>query len=458
MRLTLDGVAKSFGAETVLEQVTVTLGTQSRAGVVGPNGAGKSTLLRLIAGLEQPDAGRVELAPTTLTVGYRPQEADIGPDESLLGYFGRSTGVSAAERELAREARRLATEPAAADAYASALNRFLALGGGDLEHRAAAACSELRLPLELQRTGRTLSGGQAARAGLAAVLLPRFDMLLLDEPTNDLDFDGLETLERFVDGFGGGLVVVSHDRAFLDRTVTRILEIDPWTHRVNDFAGGWNDYERRRELERKAQFEAFDRAAERRREIDALLGARRSQARAGARLGKRTGGADRRATRALSGKVRQARRALERVDQVEKPYEPWELRLTLEARQRPGDLVLRLEGAVATRGRFRLGPVDVDLAPGERMSVTGPNGSGKSTLLALMLGELPLVGGRRLLGSRTQLAAMGQARLAYGGAETLLAAYSRRAGAKPTEARTLLAKFGLGADDVDRACRSLSPG
>ena len=182
-------------------------------------------------------------------------------------------------------------------------------------------------------------------------------MLLLDEPTNDLDFDGLDRLERFLDGFAGGLAVVSHDRVFLDRTVTRIAEIDPWTGRVQEYAGGWSEFAAARELARQRQYAAFADAQERRREVEALLHARRNQARAGGMfLAHATGGSDRRGTKALSGKVRQAERALERIEHVEKPYEPWQLQLSLAAAQRPGDRVASLEGAVGERGDVQARP------------------------------------------------------------------------------------------------------
>src|SRR5439155_23242312 len=177
-----------------------------------------SPLLRILAGLELPDRGRVTRTPPTLTVGYLAQEPDIPPRETLLAWLRRRTGVADAEADLERTSTALAAgAPAAAEHYSRALERYLALGGPDLDARAAATCTDLGLPADrLDVPVGALSGGQRARAALAAILLARFDVFLLDEPTNDLDFDGLARLEAFVDGLAGGMAVVSHDRAFLE--------------------------------------------------------------------------------------------------------------------------------------------------------------------------------------------------------------------------------------------------
>jgi ATPase subunit of ABC transporter with duplicated ATPase domains len=457
MRVQLAGVGKSFGAQVVLDDVTVAVGPRSRLGLVGPNGVGKSTLLRIIGGLEQPDAGTVSRAPSSLAAGYLPQEPDTRPGETLLAYLRRRTGVGEAERALQARSGELAVDETAAEAYAAALERFLHLGGGDLEARSRSVCDDLALPVALDRLTGELSGGERARAALAAILLSRFDLFLLDEPTNDLDFDGLDRLERFVAGLDAALVVVSHDREFLDRTVTRIVEIDPRRHGVREWAGGWSAYETARGAARRNAYAEFEQARERRRALEELLAKRRTEARGlGASLGKATGGADRRATHALRTKVRQAQRLLERNELPEKPFEPWELRLALRPATRPGDPVVRLDAAVAVRGSFRIGPVDLDVRPGERIALTGRNGSGKSTLLAMLLGELPLRAGARTVGRRTVIGTIEQARARD--PSPLLDDFRARTGSTLEDARTLLAKFGLGTDHVLRPVDSLSPG
>jgi ATPase subunit of ABC transporter with duplicated ATPase domains len=451
MRLQLVNVVRQHGSHVVLDNVTLQVNPGTRLGLVGSNGSGKSTLLRILAGLEQPDAGTVVREPGTLTAGYLPQEHTFLPGESVQGLIARRSGVAAAERALSDAADALSEGLDGADRYTLALDQFLALGGGDLESRSASVLAELGLAVTLDRPVEQLSGGEAARLALAATLLSRFDVLLLDEPTNDLDFDGLERLERFVVSTDGALVVVSHDRAFLDRTVTRVAEIEPGRGRVREWAGGWTEYAAARDAAREGAYTRFAAAQERRRELDTLLAARRNEARSGGAM------ADRRGTHALMTKVRQAERLLERNELPEKPFEPWQLQLGLRAGTRSGGIVARLTGAIVSRGRFTLGPVDLDLAPGERLAVTGRNGSGKSTLLAVLRGDLGLERGTREVGRTVVIGTIEQDRVEIGD-KVLLDAFTAITGLATVDARTLLAKFGLGADHVGRSWPTLSPG
>ena len=358
MRLQLVDVVRQHGSHVVLDGVSLQVNPGTRLGLVGRNGSGKSTLLRILGGLEQPDSGTIVREPATLTAGYLPQEHGFPPGESVGALLARRTGVAAQTRSSPARPRSSPPGVDAGERYSAALDRFLALGGGDLETRAATVLAELGLPVGLDRAVEQLSGGEAARLALAAILLSRYDVLLLDEPTNDLDFDGLERLERFVATTESALVVVSHDRAFLDRTVTRIAEIEDGRGRVREFAGGWTEYAAARDAARTGQYERFEEAQERRQELSSLLNERRNQARAGG------GMADRRGTHALMTKVRQAERLLDRNELPEKPFEPWQLQLGLKAGTRSGSTVARLAGAVARRGDFTLGPIDLDLVPG----------------------------------------------------------------------------------------------
>jgi len=234
-------ISRYHGTHVVLDDVSLSAGPGSRIGVVGPNGIGKSTLLRVLAGLEAPDGGSVERAPAALAVGYLPQEPDAVPGETLAGYLARRTGVAAASAALDRWTAALAesSDEATVHEYSAALDAFLHLGGDDLDARIGQVLADVGLPADrVDVEMSALSGGQSAKAGLAAILLARFDVFLLDEPTNNLDFAGLDRLERFLESLPGGVVLVSHDRAFLDRSVTRIVEIEEESHHTREFAGG----------------------------------------------------------------------------------------------------------------------------------------------------------------------------------------------------------------------------
>ncbi len=444
--LSVRRVSKSYGPNAVLHDVSLVVRPRARIGLIGPNGIGKSTLLRILARLEEPDAGDVV---STGLVGYLPQEPDPQPGETVRDLVARRTGVAAAEEELWRREEAL---PAGVEEHATALARFLSLGGDDLDARAGAALGALGLAGRLEHPLDSLSGGERARASLAALLLARFDVFLLDEPTNDLDFRALARLERFVRETKAAVVVVSHDRAFLERTTTEVLELEPETGDARHYAGGFGEFERMRELARVGQRAAWERYADERNRFQGLLSERRTQARAGGAM------ASRRGTKALSGKVRQAERRLERLENPGKPWRPWELRLELAPARRSGEVVLQLERAVVERGGFRLGPLDVDLRLHDRLAIVGPNGSGKTTLVLALLGELPLAAGTRRLGSGVELGTIAQDRSRFAGDTRLLDAFRGETRLPDEAARTLLAKFALGGDDVARAGRSLSPG
>jgi ATPase subunit of ABC transporter with duplicated ATPase domains len=465
--LAASGISLSRGGQVILDDVSLLVGPRTRTGLVGPNGIGKTTLLRILAGLEKPDSGTIERSPRTSTVGYLPQEPDAHAGETLRGYLARRTGVAAAAHELDRLTELLADDPSHVDAYTEALERFLALGGDDLDARAAQTCVDVGLdPDRLDVEVGALSGGQAARAALAAILLSRFDVFLLDEPTNNLDFAGLDRLEQFLDALPGGVVVVSHDRAFLDRTVTRIVELQEESHRAVEYAGGWSDYVAARELARGQQYEAFEKYQSTRRELTERIRTQREWSDRGvAKQKKRPRDHDKAQqgffkdrTEKQAAKVRASERALQRLDAVDKPWEGWELRLSLAPTARSGDVVARLDRAVVERGSFTLGPIDLEVAWQERVAILGPNGSGKTTLLRALLGDLPLTAGTRWLGPGVVVGEMEQGRGAYGDEGTLLATFMVSTGLAVSEARSLLAKFALGADHVERAGASLSPG
>jgi ATPase subunit of ABC transporter with duplicated ATPase domains len=462
-------VSKSRGLNPILVEVDLVLSPQARLGVLGPNGVGKTTLLRILAGLETADSGAVTVTPPDATIGYLAQEPESHATETLRQLLSRRTGISEAEGNLETAAHRLAAGAAGADdRYAAALERYLALGSPDFEARMGSVLADLGLPerlLDVPTVG--LSGGQRSRSSLAALLLSRFDLLLLDEPTNDLDFDGLERLETFLEQRGGGLVVVSHDRAFLERIVTSVIEIDEGSHHASEFGGGWAAYLEAKETARRHAAEAYEGYLDARDRLNAREREQRQwsvQAVAKEKKNPRDNDKAQRdfrinRTQKQASKVRITEKALERLEVVERPFEPWQLHLDLASARRSGDVVGRLRQAIVRRGSWQLGPVDLELAWADRLALLGPNGSGKTTLLSALLGRTPLDAGERWLGPSVVVGELGQERMRFSaGDATLLEAFLKAAPLGTGQARSLLAKFGLGADHVLRAAASLSPG
>ncbi|MBX3313181.1 MAG: ABC-F family ATP-binding cassette domain-containing protein [Actinobacteria bacterium] len=461
------GVTFSYGPNPVLHDVDFAVGPGQRFGVVGPNGTGKSTLLRVLAGHLRPERGTVRVAPADATVGLLPQEPDRDPEESVVAFVGRRTGVAAAEAELDGATEALAAgEPDGGDRYAVALDRWLALGGPDLDARLGEVLADLGIDGAVaEQATDGLSGGQAARVSLAATLLSRFDVLLLDEPTNDLDFDGLARLEAFVLSRSEPVVVVSHDRAFLERVVTHVVELDEHDHTATVFGGGWHAYLDARATARRHAEEDHAAYVAKRDELRSRAQHQREWSSQGIGKAKRSGETDKfvrhRAksqSEQLAGKARATERAIDRLEVVDKPWEGWELRFEIGTAERSGDVVAELHGAVAERGSFRLGPVDLVVGWADRIAIEGENGAGKSTLIDLLLGRLDPVEGTATIGPSVVVGELSQRRERFAGDPTVLEVVQDATGGRVDEVRSLLAKFGLGAEHVGRPSSGLSPG
>ncbi|SDF39616.1 ATPase components of ABC transporters with duplicated ATPase domains [Blastococcus aurantiacus] len=462
------GLAAGHGARVLFADLDLVVAPGDVVGLVGVNGAGKSTLLRTLAGEIPAEAGSIVVSPPSATLGYLPQEHERHPGETVLGALARRTGVAAAQAALDDATERLtAGEDGADDAYGEALERWLALGGADLEERAAEVVADVAPGVALDAAMTGLSGGQAARVGLASLLLSRYDLLLLDEPTNDLDLGGLDQLERFVAGSRAGIVVVSHDREFLSRTVTRVVELDLAQQLVRVVDGGYEAYLAEREVARRHAREEFEEFADTRAGLEARARMQKNWMAKGVRDSikkskdgdKHIKAHNRASSEKQAAKAKQTLRMIERLDVVEEPRKEWELRMEIAAAPRAGAVVATLRGAVVRRGDFVLGPLDLQVDWGDRVAITGANGSGKSTLLAALLGRVPLDAGTASLGPAVRIGEIDQARGLFFGAQQLLDAFGAEVPDWPTsEVRTLLAKFGLTAEHVLRPAETLSPG
>lgn len=462
------GVGAGFGDRELFSGVDLVVAPGDVIGLVGPNGAGKSTLLQILGGRRQPDSGSVAVSPSHAQLGYLAQEIERADGESVRAHLERRTGVADAQRALDDAADAFgAGQDGADDVYAEALERWLALGGADLEARLGTVADDLGLTVDLDHPMTALSGGQAARVGLAALLLSRYDLYLLDEPTNDLDAAGLDLLEEFVDRSEAAIVVVSHDREFLSRTVTAVVEIDRSLQRVTTYGGSYDSYLDERSIARRQAREAYEGYAARRDALNARARMQRAWMEKGVRNARRKASDNDKHVKHHRGetsekqaaKARQTDKMIARLDVVDEPRKEWQLQMSIATAGRSGAVVAVARHAVLTRGAFTLGPVDLQLDWKDRVAVTGPNGSGKSTLLALLLGRLEPTSGAVDLGSGVLVGEVDQARRAFEGDEPLVDAFSREVPDWPTaDVRTLLAKFGLGGHHIHRPASSQSPG
>jgi len=475
--LVAKNLAGGFAHRTLFEGLDLTVAPGDVVGVVGVNGAGKTTLLRILAGDVEPLDGTVNLAPADAFVGWLPQEHQRVTGETVAGYIARRTGCTAATQAMEAAAAVLAdpgtaaTGDDAADAYSAALDHWLASGAADLDERLPAVLADLGLDSAAIRPESTpmtaLSGGQAARVGLAALVLSRFDIVLLDEPTNDLDLDGLARLEEFVRDLRGGVVLVSHDREFLARSVTRVLELDLAQNTTTVFGGGYDSYLEEREVARRHRRDEYDEFADKKADLVARARTQREWSSQGVRNAMRKAPDNdkirRRAATESSEKqaqkVRQMESRIARLADVAEPRKEWTLEFTIGSAPRSSSVVATLDNAVVRQGDFVLGPVSVQVDAGERIGITGPNGAGKSTLLKLLLGRLQPDEGRASLGASVAIGEIDQARADFSGPGRLVDRFEQWVPSWSTaDVRTLLAKFGLRADHVERAVEELSPG
>jgi ATP-binding cassette subfamily F protein 3 len=459
--LRLAGVTREVGSFVILDEITAAIAVGDRIGLVGPNGAGKTTLLRLAAGRDEPDRGKVE-RKRGLTIGLLAQEAHF--DAAFMASPDLRTAVRSGAAHLDAMAERLGELERAGrvgePAYAELLHDFDVHGGYTLDLRVEQALSGLGFsPEEWSKPPTALSGGEQTRASLARLVIADPDLLLLDEPTNHLDLDALEWIEEHLRRRAGSLLVASHDRAFLDATVTRIWELRD--RRLTVFRGDYSGYHRQRE----------ERDARTVKEVE-------TQAEAIAREKELV---QRYRSHRKFSKMHEHEARLERLETERREAPRANRKLAIPAGallgtgpERSGEIAVRVEdlavgylpgrGAVAPDGSPAAEPRVVARAPflaaqrGERIGIVGPNGAGKTTLLRTIAGDLPPLDGTVAFGNAVQIGYLAQLRGAAIPGATVLDALLEAVPVTDGEARGYLARFLFRGDDAFKEVRSLSGG
>ena len=465
--LTVNRLSKRYGDQWILKEVTFAVNPGERVGLVGPNGSGKTTLLRMIVGEEPPTAGSVAFVPSNLRVGYLPQGLEPPPGATVGDViYPQARRLAALEAALERLAARLAEnpdDPATSNAYSETLAEIEGIGAMVQPGAGEAVLAGLSLAnLPLETPADTLSGGQKTRLGLARVLLGDPQLLLLDEPTNHLDIGALEWLEGWLAAFPGAALIVSHDRTFLDRSVNRILALDPQRMTATGYVGNYTDYVNAVLKAREKQWSQYrDQVVE----IERLKrDVQQTMARALRKEHATKDSTQRRYAKKVAHKAKAKEKRLERYleseERVEKPALTWHMKLAFDETPTGGRDVLRLEDlAVGYDPRAPLlRDINLTLRAGERIALLGPNGCGKTTLLRTIVGEVAPLAGRARLGVGIHVGYLAQEQETLDPAADALSTILAAAPMSETDARSFLHYFLFAGDEVFIPVRDLSYG
>ena len=444
-----DKISKSFGGRVLYSNATLQLNAGERWALVGPNGAGKTTLLKIIMGLESADEGTITFAKDA-TLGYLEQETELMGDRTALNEVIESAHeIKQWERKVNDLSIKIAETPEGAtlnkylEDYAHAMERFERLGGYELESRARQILAGLGFPVEdFDKPAKEFSGGWQMRISLSKLLLRRPDVLLLDEPTNHLDLESVQWLERFLSSYDGTVLLVSHDRSFMDACVTHVAALE--NRMLVTYTGNYSGYLHQRE-----------------ENLEQLRAKRAAQERDIAHMET--------FIERFRYKPTKAKQVQERVAKVEKireelvvlPEQSHHMHFRFPEPPRTGDTVISLEGvAKSYEDNFVYDNVDLKLYRGDHVALVGPNGAGKSTLMKLIAGKLKPDSGQISLGQNVTEAYYAQHQLEeLNPANTVLAELDTvAAGWTTSEERRLLGAFLFHGDDVDKRVNVLSGG
>jgi ATP-binding cassette, subfamily F, member 3 len=463
--LTVHQIHKFYGLAPILNNISFSVNPGDRVGLIGPNGCGKTTLLRILAGRETADSGHIALSPSDLRLGYLAQGFEPEPELTVAAVIGSVAGDPAAlEQQVSDLAVALAQtpdDPALQAAYDEALAR---LSQPAYAHAPAILAALGLDEIEPERPCGQLSGGQKTRLALATILLNDPQLLLLDEPTNHLDIGMLEWLEAWLASFQGAAIIVSHDRAFLDRTVNRILDLDPATQTTREYVGNYSDYVLEFQTEREKQDAAYRDQLYEIRRMKQDIARTREQAMSVERSTTPRQPNVRRIAKKVMKKAKSREKKLERYvasdERVDRPGQSWQLKLDFARPPHLGKQVLTLDNL--TIGYQPEAPlatgITVQVQAGERIALTGANGSGKTTLLRTIAGTLRPLAGYARLGASIRLGYMSQEQELLDPASTPLATIQQAAPLNQTEARSFLHYFLFSGDDPLRPVADLSYG
>jgi ATP-binding cassette subfamily F protein 3 len=460
--LSVSNLSRSFGGRTILDSISFVINPGDRIGLIGPNGAGKSTLLRMIAGFDRPDRGSVSISPGERIGMLRQGFADLA-DGTLADLLdGPTNGLASASRNLEQTLARSDGSDEWLVEYDAAQSHFDALGGYSAVAELETLLGAFGLENRAWDTPLTeLSGGEKTRAGLAALIVSRPDYLLLDEPTNHLDAEGQRFLAQLLSDLDGGVLIVSHDRHFLDEVVTGLLVLDDQSEGIEQFTGTYSDYRDAKARDAELLAGAYRRQQE---EIARIRGDIRAVgthalATENATTNDYLRGRSKKVARTAKVRERKLERMLESADLIDKPERRWTMAAEFAPAAESGrDVALMTDVSVQYGDSPILREVDVLVRAGDRIAVIGPNGAGKTTLLKLIAGELEPTHGTVRIGANVRVGWFAQEQETLPLALTPVQLVRLRSELSESEARTFLHRFLFTAANVTNPVATLSYG
>lgn len=441
-------VARLFGADVLFENIQMEIDSHARIALVGRNGAGKSTLLKIIAGSEQPDAGQV-IRNKSIRLGYLAQNTGLDSNESV---WNEMLEAFDSVRQMEKRMRQLEVDMGQIDVtsaqYQSLLKEYDQIQHQFAENNGYGYENEIRSVLHgfqfgaefYDQTINTLSGGQKTRLALAKLLLQKPDLLILDEPTNHLDIETLSWLENYLQAYQGALLIVSHDRYFLDKVVTEVYELS--RQKMRYFKGNYSKYLDLKAQQLASEWKAYEKQQEEIQKLEDFVA--------------------RNLVRASTTKRAQSRRKqLEKMDRLDKPQgDEKSAHFLFDIEKASGNVVLQLtDGAIGYEETILSAPIELDIRKQEAIALVGPNGIGKSTLLKSIIGKIPFISGKLHLGTNVSIGYYDQGQADLNTNKTILhELWDEHPTTPEGDIRTILGSFLFSGEDVEKPIALLSGG
>lgn len=447
MSIKAESITKSFGGHIIFENLTVEVQTAEHVAIVGNNGCGKTTLLQLLAGIDVPDAGRI-IKKKNSTIGYLhqiPYYPNFSVSEVLMEAFSALVQIQSKMSELEKQMAVAENLEKTLAEYEQLQEHFLQQGGYEIESKLASVANGLGIHHLLGQQFENLSGGEKTKVMLGQILLQSSSILLLDEPTNHLDLQAIEWLEEYIKNFSGTVIVVSHDRQFMNNVVQKVIELEDGDAIV--FHGNYDDYVKGKEEIVAQQFSQYQEQQKKIKKMKEAIKRLRQWANEASPPNPD-----------LYRKAKSMEKALERIELVKRPKIEKKMTLSLEASDRSGKEVITVKNVAKTYKTPLFNNVNFSIYWQDRLAIVGKNGTGKTTLLKMMLGEVQPDVGQCIIGSNVKVGYLAQQFETLDRNARLIDAFRENISMTEEEARHVLAKFLFYGYDVYKKVCDLSGG